>query len=102
MLHCLETIDTRTINSRTQAMKFVDQFDELHVDEKWFFVCNDGESYILVTDEEELPKRAVGHKSHIAKAMFIYAIAKPRRLANGTWWDGKIGIWPVGRLKCAQ
>jgi len=83
-------------------MKFVDQFDEVHVDEKWFFVCNGGESYILVADEEELPKRAVGHKSHVAKAMFISAIAKPRRLANGTWWDGKIGIWPIGRLKHAQ
>jgi len=34
--------------------------------------------------------------------MFISAIAKPRRLANGTWWDGKIGIWPIGRLKHAQ
>ena len=102
MLHCLERIDSRTINSRTQSMKFVDQFDEAHVDEKWFFVCNDGESYVLVADEEEPPKRAVGHKSHIVKAMFTSAIAKPRRLANGTWWDGKIGIWLIGRLKHAQ
>jgi len=105
MLHCLERIDPLTINSngRTQqTLKHVDQHDEVHVDEKWFFVCNDGESYILVADEEEAPKRSVNHKSHITKAMFISAIAKPRRLTDGTWWDGKIGIWPIGRLKHAQ
>jgi len=33
MLHCPERIDTRTINSRTHPMKFVDQFNEAHVDE---------------------------------------------------------------------
>jgi len=102
MLHCLERIDPLTINNRRQTLKFVEQLDEVHIDEKWFFVCNDGESYILVTDEEEPPTRSVKHKSHVAKVMFISAIAKPRQLHNGSWWDGKVGIWPIGRLKYAQ
>ncbi|CAM9859336.1 unnamed protein product [Discosporangium mesarthrocarpum] len=27
--------------------------------------------------------------------MFLVAVARPRQLSNGAWFDGKIGIWPV-------
>jgi len=92
-LHCLERIDPLTIPSRTEhVLKHVDQHDEVHVDEKRFVACNDGESHILVANEEEAPKRAVNHKSHVTKLRFVSAIAKPRRLSNGTWRDGKIGV----------
>jgi len=39
-------------------------------------------------------------KSHITKVMFLCAMARPRRLHN-RWWDGKIGIWPVGCYRSA-
>jgi len=100
-LHALEKIDEATINSRTQSMKYRDLFDEVHVDEKCFYVSRDGESYIIVYDEEP-PEREVGHKSHITKVMFLCAQARPRKLSNNTWWDGKIGIWPVGYYRAAQ
>ena len=77
-------------------------FDDVHVDEKWFFLCRDGESYLILSDEEEPPKRYVSHKSHITKVMFLCAMARPRRLPNGTWWDGKVGIWPIGEYTIAQ
>jgi len=80
MLHALERIDPTTLNHNTRnnnCMKFSELLDEVHIDEKWFFVCNDGESYTLVTDEEEPPKRAVSHKNHICKVMFICAFARP-------------------------
>jgi len=81
--------------------KFNTLFDEVHVDEKWFYLCRDGENYIIIYGEEP-PKRYVSHKSHITKVMFLCAQARPRRLHNGTWWDGKIGIWPIGEYTVAQ
>ena len=77
-------------------------FDEVSVDKKRFFLCRDGESYIIISDEEEPPNRQVSHKRHITKVMFLCAMARPRRLPKGTWWDGKIGIWPVGECMVAQ
>jgi len=91
ILHALEHINPQTINSQTQSMKCLHMENEVHFDEKWFFVCRDGESYVLVSDETP-PERAVEHKSHIAKVMFLFAQARPRKLTNNTWWDGKIGI----------
>ena len=41
------------------------------------------------------------HKSHIEKVMFICAQARPR-FVGGKWWDGKVGIWPVGKVVYAQ
>jgi hypothetical protein len=32
--------------------KFKDQMDQVHIDEKWFHMCQDGEGYLLVADEE--------------------------------------------------
>jgi len=34
--------------------------------------------------------------------MFLCAQARPRRLHNGAWWDGKIGIWPIGEYTVPQ
>jgi len=94
-------INPQTINSRTQSMKHPHMENEIHVDEKWFFVCRDGESHMLVSDEIP-PERVVKHKSHITKVMFLCAQARPRKLTNNTWWDGKIGIWPIGCYRRAE
>jgi len=103
MLHALRQIDETSLrNGRNTAMKFSNQHDEVHVDEKWFVTCKDQQTYILASDEETPPHRTVKHKSHIAKVMFMCALAKPRRLPNGTWWDGKIGMWPIGRIVHAK
>jgi len=74
VMHCLEKIDPTTRNRRTTPMRFVNMFNETHVDEKWFFICRDGESYVLVSDEEEPPVRYVKHKSHRLKTR---SMAKP-------------------------
>jgi hypothetical protein len=82
--------------------KFLDQMDRVHVDEKWFHMCQDGEGYLLVADEEPLV-RYTKHKSYIGMVMFLCAQARPRwdHHANKQW-DGKIGIWPIGRYTVAQ
>jgi len=48
-----------------------------------------------------MPKRSVAHKNYLEKVMFICAIARPR-WDHATKWDGKIGIWPIGREVKAQ
>jgi len=82
--HAMSKIDlnTRTTLARLgpAVPKYMPLFDEVHVDEKWFFLCHDGESYVLMGDEEEPPERHVKHKSHTTKVMFLCARARPRRL----------------------
>jgi hypothetical protein len=81
---------------------FKDMEDEIHVNEKWFYLTNNNENYIMLDDEED-PERTVQHKSHIDKVMFLAATAKPRwDPHNRQMWDGKVGLWPFARLQPAQ
>ena len=76
--------------------EYQDMMDMIHVDEKWFFVTKDAQRFILADDEED-PQRTCKHKSHITKVMFFCAVARPRFIpAMNQWWDGKLGIWPIG------
>lgn len=93
--YALEQRDAAEDNKNYENM-----YDRVHVDEKWFYMTYDGECYILAHDEEP-PKRATRHKGYITKIMFIAATARPRRI-NNQWWDGKIGIWPVGFFRPAE
>jgi hypothetical protein len=97
---CLEQINRNTLG--LQRPKYNDQMDKVHVDEKWFHLIRDGEKYILC-DDEEPPKRHTKHKSYIGKVMFLCAQARPRwDPTSNSMWDGKIGIWPIGKYTLAQ
>ena len=86
-------------NTRS-AMVFKDQMDVVHVDEKWFFIIKEGQRYILVADEIP-PPMYTRNKNSLEKVMFLSALARPRVVGN-TYWDGKIGIWPVGYVGKAK
>ena len=75
-------------------------YDRVHVDEKQFAMTQDGEWYLLA-DGEEPPKRSVHHKGYINKVMFLCAQAQPW-MVDGQMWNGKIGIWPVGKMSVAK
>jgi hypothetical protein len=76
--------------------------DEIHVDEKWFYLTQNNASFILL-DEEEDPHRTVKHKSHVDKVMFLAATAKPRwDPARNQHFDGKLGIWPFAKQEAAK
>jgi hypothetical protein len=46
-------------------------------------------------DDEEVAERAVKHKSHITKVMFLAAVARPRYDSHShTVFDGKLDVWP--------
>ena len=82
--------------------KFLDMMDRIHVDEKWFFLSRQRERYLLLPEEKN-PKRSIKSKSHITKVMFLCAVACPRfNPSANSWWDGKLGIWPIGGWEPAQ
>ena len=97
--YVLDHIDQHT-SSRRQV--YIDMFDRIHLDEKWFYLTRDGEAYILAKGEEP-PHRTVKHKNHIIKVMLLCAMARPRwDTARNCIWDGKIGIWPIGNFEPAK
>ena len=76
--------------------------DLIHIDEKRFYLMKDGQCVIIVVDKAE-PYRHVQHKSFLTKIMFLCAVARPRYNTNkNTWFDGKIGIWPIGKWELAK
>ena len=82
--------------------KYQDMPDRIHLDEKWFFVTQEKEHYLLVSDKKN-PKCCVKHKSHITKVMFLCAVARLQfNTSANSWWDGKLGIWPIWDWEPAQ
>ena len=76
--------------------KYQDMRDCIHLDEKWFFLTQEKERYLLVSDEKN-PKHCVNHKSHITKVLFLCAVARLHfNLSANSWWDRKLGTWPIG------
>ncbi|CAM9934059.1 unnamed protein product, partial [Discosporangium mesarthrocarpum] len=79
-----------------------DMYDWVHVDEKWFYVMKDGR-VIYLHPEEDAPKPPrAQNKRFITKAMFLAAVARPRMISDGVWFDGKIGIWPIADTVAAM
>ena len=82
---------------KNNTRKLENMEDLIHIDKKWFYLTKDGQCFIIAVDEEE-PYRHVQHKSFLTKIMFLCAVARPRYDTNkNTWFDRKIGIWPIGK-----
>ena len=87
---------------KNNPSQFENMEDLIHIDEKWFFLTKDGQRFIIAADEEE-PYRHVQHKNFMTKVMFLCAVARPRYNTNkNAWFDGKIGIWPIGKWEPAK
>ena len=87
---------------KNNTSKFENMEDLIHIDEKWFYLTKDGQRFIIVGDEEE-PYRHIQHKSFLTKIMFLCAVARPRYDTNkNAWFNGKIGIWPIGKWEPAK
>ena len=87
---------------KNNTSKFENMEDLIHIDEKWFYLTKDGQRFIIVADEEE-PYRHVQHKSFLTKVMFLCVVARPRYDSRrNAWFDGKIGIWPIGKWEPAK
>ncbi|CAM9980194.1 unnamed protein product [Discosporangium mesarthrocarpum] len=64
-----------------------------------FYVMKDGRG-ISLHPEEDLPKRA--QNKRFIKVMFLAAVARPRMISDGVWFDGKIGTWPIADTVAAM
>lgn len=95
IIHALGRIEPLSyiVNTRS-PYKYEDFFDTIHIDEKWFYEKRQQTSMLAVAGEKP-PNNTAKHKSHVLKVQFICAMARPQ-WNNGEYFDGKIGIWPVG------
>ena len=76
--------------------KYQGMHDHIHLDEKWFFLTQEKEWYLLLPDEKN-PSGWIKHKSHITKVMFLCAVARLHfNPSSNSWWDRKLGIWLIG------
>lgn len=90
--YCLSMIDQNTIHINPM---FMNMFNYVHIDEKWFFLSKKVERYYLLPGEHEPdPYRSYKSKNFIPKVMFMAAVARPRFDENGIeLFSGKIGIF---------
>ncbi|XP_074318911.1 uncharacterized protein LOC141655747 [Silene latifolia] len=77
-----------------KKVKFNDQSNVIHMDEKWFYLTKPSRRFYLAKGEKR-PYRSIQSKKFIGKVMFMCAVARPKYGPNGeVLFDGKIGIWP--------
>ncbi|CAN0342000.1 unnamed protein product, partial [Discosporangium mesarthrocarpum] len=79
-----------------------DMYEWVHVDEKWFYVMMDGRGIYLHPEEDAPKPPRVQNKRFITKVMFLAAVARPRMISDGVWFDGKISIWPIADTVAAM
>ncbi|CAM9335293.1 unnamed protein product [Discosporangium mesarthrocarpum] len=77
-------------------------YDWVHVDEKWFYIFKDGKGVYLHPPEPPPKPPRAQNTSFMTNVMFLPAVARPRKMSNGVWFDGKIGIWPIVDTRVAQ
>lgn len=71
----------------TEVFRSVD--NDVHVDEKWFYLIQQ-DGYLLVFPEDELPSTFARHKNDIVKVMFLCAVCKPQLRPDGSRMSGLI------------
>ncbi|XP_074297014.1 uncharacterized protein LOC141627685 [Silene latifolia] len=77
-----------------KLIKFKDMSQQVHIDEKWFYITKEVDRYYVIP-EEDVPYRACQSKRFITKVMFMCAVSRPVYGTNGeVLFDGKIGIFP--------
>ncbi|KAK9668486.1 hypothetical protein RND81_13G063900, partial [Saponaria officinalis] len=107
LIFCLSKLHFDDVCS---TMKFNDQTNLVHIDEKWFYMTKSCQRY-YVTDSEQTPYRCVQSKKFIPKIMFMCVVARPLYTANGDCiFDGKSGFFhllhrcqqrEIQRIDCA-
>ena len=109
LLYCIEQVYP-VPDVATGKYYYKTLYDRVDVDEKWFRLTEDQENYFLVRgneeegdSDEEIPVRRTRNKNYVTKVLLLCAQACPRwdPHRNG-WWDGKLGMWPIGSYKLVQ
>jgi transposase-like protein len=91
---CISMLDPSTL---VNDPKFLEMYNIIHIDEKWFYITRKNRNFYLVPDEID-PHRTVQNKNAIVKVMFLSAVARPRFDEQGNCtFDGKLGVWAFVR-----
>jgi hypothetical protein len=81
---------------------FLDMFDRIHVDEKWFYMTKMASKFYLAAGEAE-PHCTCKNKSFITKVMFLAAVSRPRwDTTRNQHFNEKLGIWPFIKYVAAK
>jgi hypothetical protein len=97
----LSQVDRRQgLNGRN--LKFKENLNVIHVDESWIYLMSNDNKVLACPEIDVLLAPTVHHKSHIEKVMFLSAIARPQKRPDGTWFDGKIGIFPCTEMVATE
>ncbi|XP_058216712.1 uncharacterized protein LOC131327578 [Rhododendron vialii] len=92
---CLSMLEPN--DDENQARKFKSMYNYVCIDEKWFYITKEVESYYLLPEGEE-PHRTCKNKRFIPNVMFLAAIARPRFDADqNEEFSGWIGIFPFSK-----
>ena len=97
---CWGKVDETGFLRETRRLVYDLLYHEIHVDEKWFYLIKEGAKYYLAHDEDP-PVFSVQNKNTVPKVMFLCGLARPRYVGR-QYFDGKIGIWPIGYMKPAE
>ena len=84
-------------------MRFTDNLNTVHLDEKWFYLMHNGRRCRVFPDKDGMIKMPgspkVYHKSRMPKLMFLCACAVPRPCYE---FDGKCAIHFFGQMRKAK
>jgi hypothetical protein len=72
-----------------------DMRNKIHVDEKWFYVMRTQRKIRVLPEDPRQSDQETHHKSHVEKLLFLAAVGVPQFAPDGTWFDGKIGVWLI-------
>ena len=64
-------------NSLPHEPKFIDMYNIVHIDEKWFYITKKTKRYYLLPNEND-PHRTCQSKNFIGKVIFLAVMARPR------------------------
>ena len=68
-------------------------YNRIHINKKYFFLHSNGRSAYSGAKEDNM-YLLVQHKSHITKVIVMAAVARPRNMEDGSYFNGKLDIWP--------
>ncbi|XP_051118112.1 uncharacterized protein LOC127242575 [Andrographis paniculata] len=86
----------------SSIIRYKNMFNIVHIDDKWFNLSKENDTYYLAFDEIE-PYRTCQSKRFITKIMFLRAVSRPLYGSNGEYvFDGKIEHFPFTKKELAK
>ena len=76
--------------------------NKVHIDETWYYLDKNCNRVLLFPGKVVNEPRQAQHKNDIVKVMLLTAIGMPHHRPDGTYFDGKIGTWPITEQVPAQ